>query len=25
VAGSQDTMVGAVDVDEVRHDFLFHG
>jgi len=25
VAGSQDTTVGAVDVDEVRHDFLFHG
>ena len=25
VAGSQDTMVGAVGVDEVRHDFLFRG
>ena len=25
VAGGQDTMVGAVGVDEVRHDFLFHG
>lgn len=24
VAGSQDTMVGAVDVDEVRHDFCLH-